>query len=163
MNSVPPSEPDVSVPVDEVHRSGIGSGHGRADVEQQVKGDSAVDQARDLFDAAVQAFQSSLALLRAELQLAKSSVSTLLLMSAVMIVLAVGAWLSVLALIAAAVHQVTGNWLVGIGMVALLNTAGIGWGYVAMKRCLHDMTLPRTRRMLSGLHATASKADEPAP
>lgn len=129
--------------------------------------DGMLDQARALFDAALDAFQSSLTLLRAELKLAKSSASLLLMLAAVLAVLAIGAWLALLALIAAGVHELVDNWFIGVGSVVVLNALGIVWVVIAMRRCLRDMTMPRTRHMLSGLRQSATSTEattmEPKP
>lgn len=120
--------------------------------------DGMVDQARALFDAAVDAFRSSLVLLHAEWRLAKSSASLLLMLAIALIVLAIGTWLALLALIAAGVHELVGNWFIGVGSVVLVNAIGVAWVVIAMRRCLRDMTMPRTRRMLSGLRPAATSA-----
>lgn len=120
-----------------------------------------VDQAKALFDAALATFQSSLELFKAEFRLAKSSASTLLMMMAVAAVLAISMWLALLALVAAGVYELTGNWFLGIGVVVLLAAAGIAWSVVVIKRCLRDMAMPRTRRMLSGQSAEPSSEGSP--
>ena len=123
------------------------------------------DQARSLFDAALASFQSSLALLRAEMQLARSSASLLLILVAVFAVLGIGAWLSLLALVAAGVNELVDNWFIGVGSVVVLNALGMLWVGLAMRRCLRDMAMPRTRRMLSGLRPSTSppSTTEPPP
>lgn len=121
--------------------------------------DDVIDQARAVLDAALGTFQSSLALLRAELRLARSSASLLVALAAILAVLAIGAWLALLALIAAGVHELSGNWFIGVGSVFVLNALGIVWVVLIMRRCLRDLGMPRTRRMLSGLQGPGKPSD----
>lgn len=119
-----------------------------------------IGQARALFDAALATFQSSLAVMRAEFALAKNSTGSLFALAAGLLVLAIGTWLALLALIAAAVYELVGNWFIGIGSVVLLNGIGIAWVALAMRQRLRDLTMPRTRAMLAGLKSTAPNAAE---
>lgn len=106
--------------------------------------------AREALEGALRVAEASLALLRAELQLARSSALTLVWLSFALIFLGVGAWLATGAAVAAGLYMLTGNLLVGIGGVALANLLGIAWVLHMMKRCWHDLSLPRTRHLLTG-------------
>lgn len=92
--------------------------------------------------------EAALALLRAELQLARSSAFLLIWLSFALVFLGVGAWLATSAAIAAGIYQLTGNVFYGIGSVALANVIGVFVVLWAMRGCWRDLALPRTRRML---------------
>ena len=137
------------------------------DSEPRAAGDGVVDQARELFHAAMEIVTASLALVRAEFHLARNSALFLLAMSGVLIVLAVGTWLGLLALVAAGVARLAGSWFVGIGIVVLLNSAGGVWVFQMIRRAFRDMGMPRTRRMIAGMRPqqrapVATTDDEPA-
>jgi len=106
--------------------------------------------AREALQGALRVAEASLALLRAELRLARSSALTLVWLAFALIFLGVGAWLATSAAIAAGIYLLSGNILVGIGAVALANLAGIAWVLHLMKRCWHDLSLPRTRQLIVG-------------
>lgn len=114
-------------------------------------GDDVIDQARELFHAAMEIATASFALVRAEFHLARNSALFLLAMSCVLVVLAVGTWLGVLALVAAGIARLTESWFVGIAAVVVLNSAGGVWVFLMIRRAFRDMGMPRTRRMLSGM------------
>lgn len=137
-------------------RRSVDGGPESDDSSRDVTEVSVLEQARALFEAALATFQSSLDLFKAEFRLAKRSASTLLMMAAIAVVLAISAWLALLALIAAGVYELTGNWFFGIGTVVVLTAAGIVWVVVVIKRCLRDVAMPRTRRMLSGQSAASA-------
>ncbi len=122
-------------------------------------GDGLLEQARELFHAGVATAAASFALVRAEFHLARNSALFLLAMSGVLIVLAVGTWLGLLALVAAGIARLAGSWIVGIGAVVLLNSAGGVWVFAMARRAFRDMSMPRTRRMLSGMRP--QKAPDP--
>lgn len=102
-------------------------------------------------EQALRVAEAALALLRAELRLARGSALALVWLAFALIFLGVGAWLATSAAIAAGVYQLTGNLFVGIGSVALANVIGIVLALFAMRSCWRDLTLPRTRRMLGQL------------
>lgn len=110
-----------------------------------------LDQARELFHAAMEIVTASMALVRAEFHLARNSALFLLAMSGVLIVLAVGTWLGLLALVAAGVARLADSWFVGIGAVVILNSAGGVWVFQMIRRAFRDMGMPRTRRMIAGM------------
>ncbi|HKE48887.1 MAG TPA: hypothetical protein VKB52_12545 [Rhodanobacteraceae bacterium] len=109
----------------------------------------AVDQTLRLAGAA-------LALLRAELRLARSSAFVLIWLGFVLVFLGVGAWLATSAAIAAGIYQLTGNVFYGIGSVALANIAGIFAVLFLMRGCWRDLSLPRTRRAIADFRETVS-------
>lgn len=100
---------------------------------------------------AVRVAEAALALLRAELRLARSSALALIWLAFALVFLGVGAWLATSAAIAAAIYELTGNLFYGIGSVALANLAGIALILFAMRSCWRDLTMPRTRRALGQL------------
>jgi hypothetical protein len=110
-----------------------------------------IDAARNAVEQALRVAQAALALLRTELMLARSSALLLVWLSFLLVFLGVGAWLAASAAIAAGVYQLSGNLVLGIGSVALANLIGGGIVLLAMRNCWRDLTLPRTRRMLSGI------------
>ena len=110
-----------------------------------------LEQASELFHAGLATVAASFALVRAEFRLARNSALFLLAMSCVLIVLAVGTWLGLLTLVAAGIARLAGSWFAGIGTVVLLNSAGGAWVFLLIRRAFRDMSMPRTRRMLSGM------------
>ncbi|MGN6521030.1 MAG: hypothetical protein ACTHK2_16590 [Dokdonella sp.] len=111
------------------------------------EGDFAI--AREALAQAVRVAESALALLRAELRLARSSALMLVWLSFLLVFLGVGAWLAASAAIAVGVYLLSGNLFYGVGSVALANAVGIVLVLRAMKTCWRDIALPRTRRVIS--------------
>lgn len=97
----------------------------------------------DLVDAA----RATGRLLRAELRLARSSVTAIIWFAFATLVLAFGAWLGLNALIVAGVHAWSGSVLLGACLVFLANLGGAIWTVSVMRRCVRDLTLPRTRSL----------------
>lgn len=116
---------------------------------------------REALQGALRVAEASLGLLRAELRLARSSALTLVWLSFALIFLGVGAWLATSAAIAAGIYLLSGNILVGIGSVALANLAGIAWVLYLMRRCWRDLSLPRTRKLITGSRRSTA-AQSPA-
>lgn len=119
-----------------------------------------VRAAREALRGAMAVAEASLALLRAELRLARSSALSLVWLGFVLIFLGVGAWLATGAAVATGLYQLTGNAFAGIGIVALANIVGIVFVLRAMRRCWNDLSLPRTRELISGMQAPPA-ADMP--
>jgi hypothetical protein len=111
--------------------------------------DSGFGSARIAMEQAVRVAEAALALLRAELRLARSSAFVLIGLGFALIFLGIGAWLATSAAIAAAIYQLTGNVFYGIGSIALANIVGVIVVLYAMRGCWRDLGMPRTRRMLS--------------
>ncbi len=127
-----------------------------------------LDSARELFSATVETFIASLALVRAEFHLARNSALFLFAMSCVLIVLGVGTWLGLLALVAAGVARLAGSWSVGIATVVVVNSIGGVWVFFMIRRSFRDMSMPRTRRLIAGMRPqhqapdpTAEPSEEP--
>lgn len=99
---------------------------------------------------------AALALLRAELRLARSSAFVLVWLSFALVFLGVGAWLATSAAIAAGIYQLTGNVFYGVGSVALANIVGVLVVLFAMRGCWRDLALPRTRRALADFRGSVS-------
>ena len=112
--------------------------------------ESTVDAARVALDQALRVANAALALLRAELRLARSSALMLVGLGFALVFLGVGAWLATSAAIAAAIYELTGNVFYGVGSVALINIIGVVAVLHAMRGCWRDLGMPRTRRMLRG-------------
>lgn len=123
--------------------------------------EDAFTAARAAFDQAVRVADAALALLRAELRLARSSALSMLGLAFALVFLGVGAWLATSAAIAAAIYQLTGNVFYGVGSVALANLIGVAWVLLAMRSCWRDLGLPRTRRMLGRIGQ--ARADQAGP
>lgn len=111
-------------------------------------GESLIESAREALRGAMQVADAALALLRAELRLARSSALSLIWLGFALIFFGAGAWLAISAVIATAIYQLTGNPLIGVGTVALANLAGVAWVILSMRRCWRDLSLPRTRALL---------------
>lgn len=105
--------------------------------------------AREAIAQAVRVAESALALVRAELRLARSSALMLVWLSLLLVFLGVGAWLATSAAIAVGIYLLSGNLFYGVGGVALANIIGITFVLRAMKGCWRDLRLPRTRRAIS--------------
>ena len=108
---------------------------------------------KSAIDQSLRLASSALALLRAELRLARSSAFVLVWLSFALVFLGVGAWLATSAAIAAGIYQLTGNVFYGVGSVALANIAGMLVVLWLMRGCWRDLQLPRTRRVLADLRA----------
>ncbi len=106
------------------------------------------------FEESLRVARAALALLQAELRLARSSALTLVWLSFALVFLGVGAWLATSAAIAAGIYQLTGNVFFGVGGVALANIAGLVVVLIAMRGCWRDIALPRTRRVIARLRET---------
>ena len=119
-----------------------------------------LDQVRELFSAAAETFIASLALVRAEFHLARNSALFLFAMCCVLIVLGVGTWLGILALLAAGVSRLANSWFIGIGSVVVANSLGGVWVFFLIRRSFRDMSMPRTRRLIAGMRPQ-QKAPDP--
>jgi hypothetical protein len=123
-------------------------------------GASATEDPITLFKTAVdetlRVASAALALLRAELRLARSSAFVLVWLSFALVFLGVGAWLATSAAIAVGIYQLTGNMFYGIGSVALANVVGVIVVLFAMRGCWRDLALPRTRRAIADFREAVS-------
>lgn len=108
----------------------------------------ALTAARAALDQAMRVAEAVLALLRAELRLARSSAIAMLWLAIALLFFGVGAWLAIGAAIATGLYQLTGNMFYGVGGVALVNLLGVAWALWRMRQCWGDLSLPHTRRML---------------
>ena len=122
--------------------------------------ESLVENAGEVFREVMLVAQASLDLLRAELRLAKSSTFSLVWLGLVSILFGVGTWLATMAALAVGIYQLSGNLFFGIGVVAMANLLGIVWVLVAMRRCWHDLSFPRTRALLLGTRAKGASDDK---
>lgn len=115
------------------------------------EGEDTIAIVKSAIDQTLRLAGATLALLRAELRLARSSALVLVWLSFALVFLGVGAWLATSAAIAAGIYQLTGNVFYGIGSVALANIAGIFGVLLLMRGCWSDLALPRTRRVIADL------------
>jgi len=120
--------------------------------------DDTFASARAALDQALRVADAALALLRAELRLARSSAFVLIWLAFALVFLGVGAWLATSAAIAAGIYQLTGNVFYGIGSVALANLLGVVAVLWAMRGCWRDLGLPHTRRMLGKIGRSSHEA-----
>ena len=107
-------------------------------------------------DQAIHVVTTTFALLRVELRLARSSAFVLIWLSFALVFLGVGAWLGTSAAIAAGIYQLTGNVFYGVGAVALANIIGVVVVLLSMRGCWRDLSLPRTRRVLTELRESVT-------
>jgi hypothetical protein len=114
--------------------------------------------ARAALEQALRVADAALALLRAELRLARSSAFVLIWLGFALVFLGVGAWLATSAAIAAGIYQLTGNIFYGIGSVALANLLGVFAVLWAMRGCWRELGLPHTRRMLGQIGRSSDEA-----
>ncbi len=118
--------------------------------------DDTIAAARAAIEEAGNVACAGLALLRSELQLARSSALMLVWLGFALVFFGVGAWLATSAAIAAGIYQLTGSVFYGVGSVALANVIGVGGVLFAMRGCWRDLSMPRTRRMFRKIgHARA--------
>ncbi len=115
--------------------------------------ESLVAEAGAALEQAIRVAEAALALLRAELRLARSSALSLVWLAFLLILLGVGAWLATSAAIAAAIYELTGNVFYGIASVALANLIGIAVVLLGMRRCWNDLMLPRTRKLIGEMRS----------
>jgi TRAP-type C4-dicarboxylate transport system permease small subunit len=99
--------------------------------------------------------------LRAELRLARSSALSLVWLGFGLVFFGVGAWLALTVAIALGVAEASGHPLLGVGTVAAINLAGAIWVLRAMRRCWHDLQLPRTRALIANSAAKSTDAKSP--
>lgn len=118
-----------------------------------------LDTIRNAVEAALRIAEASLALLQAELRLARRSALRIVALGLVLIFLGVGAWLATGAAIAAGIYQLTGNAFYGIGFVALANIVGLVVALLMIKHYWKDLSLPRTRAMLSNNSHNSQESD----
>jgi len=118
--------------------------------------DDAITLLRTAGDQALRVAAATLALLRVELRLARSSAFVLIWLSFALVFLGVGAWLATSAAIAAGIYQLTGNVFYGVASVALANIVGMLAVLLAMRGCWKDLSLPRTRRVLADFRESVS-------
>src|SRR5579871_5226542 len=111
---------------------------------------------RTAIDETLRVARAALALLQAELRLARSSAFMLVWLSFALVFLGVGAWLATSAAVAAGTYQLTGNVFYGVGAVALANIVGVIVVLFAMRGCWRDIALPRTRRAIARVRESVS-------
>lgn len=116
--------------------------------------ESLLDSLSDALRSSIDVAKASFALLRSELRLARNSALAIVWLGFAFIILGAGAWLATIAAIAAGIYQLSGNFFVGVAVVAMINLAGIGWVLMMMRRCWRDLSLPQTRALIA-----AAKAD----
>jgi hypothetical protein len=116
------------------------------------------DNLRDTVASAWHLAEASLALLRAELRLARSSALALVWLAFGLMFFGVGAWLALTVAIAMGIAQLSGQPLLGVAAVALINLAGAAWVLHAMRRCWADLGLPRTRALIANPPIPATRA-----
>lgn len=102
-------------------------------------------------------------LARAELRLARSSLIAAIGFAVATLVFALGTWIGLNSLVFVAVQAWTGNLLLGAVCILAANLGGGLWCYARLRRCLHDVGLPRTRRLLAGSPAGATTASRATP
>lgn len=109
---------------------------------------SLIDSLGEAFRDASNVATASIALLRSELRLARSSAMTIIWLAFALIVLGGAAWLTVIAAMVAGIYQASGNIFFSIASVALVNLVGVVWVLFAMRRCWRDLSLPQTRALI---------------
>ncbi|PWK92581.1 ABC transporter ATP-binding protein [Fulvimonas soli] len=103
-------------------------------------------------------FGAQLGLLAAELGLARSAVSWLLVAALGATVAGVAAGLTLLALVGLALAQWFGSWLWALLALLLLELLFLGGAVLLFRRCMHWMSLPATRGEWSAM-MRETKAD----
>jgi hypothetical protein len=109
-------------------------------------------------------FGAQLQLLAAELGLARSAVSWMLLAGLVATVAGVGLSLTLLALIGVVLAQWLGSWVWALVALAVLQLLFLFAALLLFRRCMHWMTLPATRGQWSAMmDDIKGRARQPAP
>lgn len=99
--------------------------------------------------------RSAWALLQAEMQLARRSLVTLVVMTGLMVLFVLGTWLGLLLVLAAAAYRFSGSVLAAAAVVLASNVIAAGVTVWRIKRAARDLALPRSRaalRQLGGAH-----------
>jgi len=91
-------------------------------------------------------FGAQLTLLAAELGLARSAVSWILVAALAATITGVGLGLTLLCLAGVALAQALGSWLWALAVLAVLEAAALLGAIVLFRRCMHWMSLPATRQ-----------------
>lgn len=112
---------------------------------QQPKPSNLLDDIGRLGRAFKQLFGAQLALLSAELGLARSAVSWMLVAGLVATVAGVALGLTLLGLVGVALAQWFGSWLWALGALAILQLSLLLAAVWLFRRCMHWMSLPATR------------------
>jgi hypothetical protein len=109
-----------------------------------------------------QLFAAQLQLLAAELGLARSAVSWMLLAALAATVAGVGLGLSVFALVGLLLAKWFGSWLWALVVLCLLQAVFLTAALVLFRRCMHWISLPVTRGEWSAMmHGSLRKIDDP--
>ena len=126
---------------------------------QQPKPSNLLDDIGRLGRAFKQLFGAQLALLSAELGLARSAVSWMLVAGLAATVAGVGLGLTLLGLIGVALAQWFGSWLWALGALAILQLLFLLGAVWFFRRCMHWMSLPATRGQWRAIvHDTVKRA-----
>ena len=112
---------------------------------QQPKPSNLLDDIGRLGRAFKQLFGAQLALLSAELGLARSAISWMLAAGLAATVAGVGLALTLLGLVGVALAQWFGSWLWALGVLAMLQLVFLLAALWLFRRCMHWMSLPATR------------------
>lgn len=112
---------------------------------QQPKPSNLLDDIGRLGRALKQLFGAQLALLSAELGLARSAISWMLAAGLAATVAGVGLALTLLGLVGVALAQWFGSWLWALGVLATLQLVFLLAALWLFRRCMHWMSLPATR------------------
>ena len=103
---------------------------------------------------------AQIALLGAEFRLARSAARVAMLAMLAATVFAVALGLTVLALLGWALAQWFGSWLWALLALAVLQGVGLVGAIVLFRRCLHWMSLPRSRAQVSALVQESTRSGE---
>ena len=114
-----------------------------------MKPDGLIEAAGAALEGAMRVAEASLALLRAELRLARKSAMAIVWLGFLLIFLGASAWLSLTAAVAVGLYQLSGNPFLGIAAVAVANVSGVIAVVLAMRRRWHDLSLPHTRALMA--------------
>ncbi|HEX7817571.1 ABC transporter ATP-binding protein [Dyella sp.] len=140
--------------------AGPGGGTDSPQDSQQARPPNLLDDIGRFGRAFSQLFGAQIGLLAAELGLARSAISWMLLAGLGATVAGVGLGLTLLGLVGVALAQWLGSWLwalAGLAVLQLLFLMGALWLF---KRCMHWMSLPQSRgQMRAMVRDTVSRAD----
>jgi uncharacterized membrane protein YqjE len=120
-----------------------------------------LDELSQLVRAVRKLFGAQLHLLAAELGLARSAVSWMLVAGLIATVAGVGLGLTVLGLLGLVLAKLLGSWILAFVVLAVLEALFLFGAILLFRRCMHWMSLPATRQEWRAImHDTLQQAEQ---
>jgi uncharacterized membrane protein YqjE len=119
-------------------------------------GSGVLDELGQLGHGVKELVGAQIELVSAELDLARSAFSRLMLAGVTAAIVGVGLCLTVLALLVVLLAHWFGSWLLALAVLALVQVLALVGMVVVLRRCLHWMSLPVTRAQWSAMMRDAT-------